>query len=303
MAKTIITTTANGSPVTEGNSAVITYHLSIPLSSATTVSASVTGVGATAGTDYGALYYHMGNDPLSTWKPVVGGVITLNSGFSDFQLKVDVVGPDSVVETWDTLTFVVAQTAQTIGIESSWYVASTVALLDQDAGLANATVTLASTSPHTATEAAETPPGTSNHAAYALYDVSLAGGLSVATSLKAAVYGEGATAGSDYGALYYRASTLATPAHATGGDWTTWTAVPTSGPTLGQIALGVGVRHFELSTSVPTDNVVETWESLTFTVGQTAASSHIENSWYVGSRVALLDAGSTLPNATITLAI
>ena len=123
MANSVISTNANGGTVIEGNAAVVTYHLSSPLGRSTTVGASVIGVGATAVTDYGDLYYHMGNNAASGWTKVVGGVITLGTGFDDFQLKVDVVHDNTVeLPLSESLFFVVSQTAGSLNIQNSWWV-------------------------------------------------------------------------------------------------------------------------------------------------------------------------------------
>ena len=299
MGKSTISTSAYGSPVTEGNAAVVTYHLSNPLGSSTTVGASVIGVGATAGTDYGALYYHMGtSSPI--WIPVApSGIINLSPSYSDFQLKVDVVD-DGKVENSESLFFVVSQTTGSLNIENSWWVQSQVALLDVGAGLPKATITLAA-SPSASEPAAAN--GGVNHNAYAVYDITLEGtattGLGAQTAVNASVVGVGATS-ADYSNLYYRTTTVAGATHSSadwvggaGADSSGWTAV-----TGESITLPIGTKHFELSSDVLFDTDVENSDSLFFVVSQTADSLNIQNSWYVQGQVDLTDPAAA-PSANL----
>ena len=137
------------------HNAYATYDISVnnsagALSAEAVVKASVSGIGATIA-DYTGLYYRTTTDANAThssttwvggttgaetgtgWTAVTDGLITLPVGTTHFELSTNVLY-DTNVELWESLTFVVAQTYQSAGIENSWYVASNVALADPAGG-------------------------------------------------------------------------------------------------------------------------------------------------------------------------
>ena len=115
---------------TEGTPAIATYHLSGVLGAATEISARVDGQGGASNADYGALYYRPGGvDSVAAWVAVTNNKVTLASGITDFELKVDVAN-DNLTEGWESAVFVVAQTSNSLAISNSWYVASVIDLAD-----------------------------------------------------------------------------------------------------------------------------------------------------------------------------
>ena len=249
--------------VTEGTAAIATYHLSSALGTSTDIHALVEGWGGASAADYGALYYRPGGtDSTAAWTAVTGDMVTLVSGITDFELKVDVVN-DALPEAYERVNFVVAQTANSVGITNSWYVASDIVLAD-----VNPFATITESTPLPAQTVTE---GT---AAIATYHLSSA--LGTSTDIHALVEGWGGASAADYGALYYRPG---------GTDSTAaWTAV-----TGDMVTLVSGITDFELKVDVVNDALPEAYERVNFVVAQTASSVGITGSWYVASDIELLD--------------
>ena len=85
-------------PLTTGSSyAVAYYSLSSALGSATTVNVTVNGTGGASAADYSGFQYQIGPD--GNWLTATNnGPITLNAGFTTFQLRV-LVSQDNIAET------------------------------------------------------------------------------------------------------------------------------------------------------------------------------------------------------------
>lgn len=125
-----ITAVSPTQSVREGSTAMATYHLSGALGSESVVGAKVAGYGA-IWSDYGDLFYHAGNaaNSDSGWVAVSGSNVTLASGITDFQLKVDVKA-DALTEYGEAFAFVINQTATNTAVKDSWYVSAMVNVLE-----------------------------------------------------------------------------------------------------------------------------------------------------------------------------
>ncbi len=261
----------------EGTSAIASYSLGSPLASSTTVRATVTGQPATAGEDYTAasFSYHMGvtvNDP---WTLVPSdGMIILNAGYSNFQLKVDTL-TDTLTEPSDALDFVVSQTAGSLGITDSWWVSSFVHLVDV------AGPNLATHSIYAVQDDTPVPEGNHAMATYLVDNGSV--GLGAASVVNVSVVGWPASA-DDYSALQFRTGTGIAPAY----DGAGWVAV-----TDGHIALPLGTTNFQLRVAVAVDTLTEPNEAIAFVVSQTSDSVGIIDSWWVPNVIQLADTAGT----------
>jgi hypothetical protein len=112
----------------------------------------------------------------------------------------------------------------------------------------------------------------------------LSSALTSSTTVKVSVNPQGGATTADYGPLFYHMGTLA------GG----WLSVPNDGV----ITINAGFTAFELKTNITNDTITEGYDSLAFTVAQTASSVGIADSWWVPSLVNLLDAVGTGAAAT-----
>lgn len=112
----------------------------------------------------------------------------------------------------------------------------------------------------------------------------LSSALTSSTTVKVSVNPQGGATTADYGPLFYHMGTLA------GG----WLSVPNDGV----ITINAGFTAFELKTNITNDTITEGYDSLAFTVAQTASSVGIADSWWVPSLVKLLDAQGTGAAAT-----
>ena len=119
------------------------------------------------------------------------------------------------------------------------------------------------------------------NAAMATYSLSAA--LGADTVVNASVVGNGADAGADYGALFYRTGSAA---YSDLG----WIAV-----TGNQVNLTVGLTNFQMKVDVKTDGITEYGESVSFVIEQLASSTALVNSWYVSSVIQLLDTAPAPP--------
>ncbi len=272
MVNATITAVTAEKTVQEPNDAIVTFHLSSALTSSTTVKASVTPQGGTTAADYGALYYHMGTG-VGGWALVpVGGAITLNAGYTDFQLKTSIT-PDTIPEAYDSLAFTVAQTTSSVGIADSWWVPSLVNIQD-----AVGTGTAATTRIITA---AGRTPGVENSATRAEATFSMGGsGPNFAdTPVRVSMYGIGGATAADYiGNFEYDLGL--------GAGW------QTVGPT-GLIDISRNVSTLKLGILARSDGNAETGEGISFNVAQTTSSFGLLDSWWVPNIVDLQDAQGT----------
>jgi hypothetical protein len=262
------------------NYAVAHYSLDQPLTSATTVNVSLSGTGGATTADYdiSTFQYRMGSGPWQTASN--NSPITINAGFTAFDLRV-LIKPDSYTETGEGVSFVVSQTAATVGITGSYWVPAQVDILDprgQGASAYERTITAGSTV--TGVE--------SGVNAKAIYNISGGGTADYAdTQVKVSITtGLGGSTTADYGNIYYNVGGL--DVQIANGDLIT---IPAS------------AASFYLSTVVTPDNFAESAEQLLFTVSQTASSVGLVNSWAVQNTVSLQDSptsGVNVHSRTIT---
>ena len=272
---------STNSPVAN-NYAVAHYFLDQALTSATTVNVSVSGTGGATTADYDitTFQYRMGSGP---WQNASNNSpITINAGFQTFDLQVK-IKPDSLAETGEGVSFVVSQTAATVGIINSWYVPAQVDIQDpvgQGASAYERTIT-----------AAGTETGVEGGAqAKAIYNIS-GGGVGALdysdTQVKISITpGLGGSTTADYGAISYNVG---------GSD------LPVAND--GLITIPATATNFYLSTVVTPDNFAESAEQLLFTVSQTTSSVGLVNSWAVQNTVSLQDSptsGVNVHSRTIT---
>jgi hypothetical protein len=273
MANATITAAVAEKTVQENNDAIVRFHLSSQLTSSTTVKASVTPQGGATAEDYGAtLWYHMGTG-VGGWQVVPNtGVITLNAGYSDFELKTSITD-DLFTEAFDSLAFTVAQTTSSVGIADSWWVPSLVNLQD-----AVGTGTAATTRIITATGRT---PGVENSAtrAEAVFSMGGSGSTYADTPVRVSMYGIGGATAADYiGNFEYSVN---------GGG--TWLPVPVGG----LIDIGRNVATLKLGILARSDGNAETGEGISFNVAQTTSSVGLLDSWWVPNIVDLQDAPGT----------
>jgi hypothetical protein len=214
--------------------------------------------------------YHMG-ELAGGWLSVPNdGVITINAGFSSFQLKVNVTN-DTFAEGYDSLAFTVAQTANSVGLEDSWWVPSLVNLLD---AVGTGTAAL----PRTITAGATTPGlEGSTTPATATYNITGGGGAGsgyASTQVRVSLYGLGGAVPGDYSTFSYRMGTS--------GSWL-------SATNNGLITIDSTATTFQLSALAVSDNNAETGEGISFNVAQTTSSIGLVDSWWVQSTVDLQD--------------
>ena len=281
MADSIISATAT-STAAEGGYAVANYSITGALGIATTVKVTVSGLGGATSLDYSGFQYSMG-DLIGDWQTATsGGLITLNAGFTNFQLRV-LVNNDTLSEAGEALAFSVAQTTSSVGLADSWWVPSTVNLVDpagQGASALLRAITASATPTTTAVEAIGTATNI-NHAAVATFDLS-GGGTTTAgsygsTVVHVGVNGQGGATSLDYSGFSYHMGSNTADA---------WITVPTTG----LITIGSADVNFQLSTNVLYDRLTEASESLLFAVAQTTNSNGLTDSWSVQSTVDLADA-------------
>ena len=278
MADSIISAIGTGtSSATEGGYAYASYSLSSALGIATTVRVTVSGLGGATGADYRAssFQYSMGN-LIGDWQTATsGGLITLNAGFTDFQLRV-LVETDTISEANEALAFSVAQTNASVGLADSWWVPFTANLADpagQGASAKLRTITAVSD----ATPVNEPISGgalNANHAAIATYNVPIPSGPGIAgdSEVRVSYYGLGGATGADYDGLAYNI----------GAGWVTIA-------NNGLMTIPANATTFQLSANVLQDTLSESNEAISFNVSQTTASIGLVDSWWVPNTVNLAD--------------
>ena len=269
MANATITATVAEQTVQENNDAVVRFHLSSALTSSTGVKVSVNPQGGATTADYGPLFYHMGILPGGWLSVPNDGVITINAGFTDFELKTNITN-DTITEGYDSLAFTVAQTASSVGIADSWWVPSLVNLLD-------AVGTGAAALPRTITAGTPTPAAEGSRAE-APFVLNHAGTGYADTQVRVSMYGLGGATAADYttGTLLYKVGT---------GGWS---------PVVGGLITVLGTDNsFSLGMEIKTDSLTESTEGIAFNVAQTTSSIGLVDSWWVQSTVDLQDAQGT----------
>ena len=269
MANATITATVAEQTVQENNDAIVRFHLSSALTSSTTVKVSVNPQGGATTADYGPLFYHMGILPGGWLTAPSDGVITINAGFTDFELKTNITN-DTITEGYDSLAFTVAQTASSVGIADSWWVPSLVNLLD-------AVGTGAAALPRTITAGTPTPAAEGSRAE-APFVLNHAGTGYADTQVRVSMYGLGGATAADYttGTLLYKVGT---------GGWS---------PVVGGLITVLGTDNsFSLGMEIKTDSLTESTEGIAFNVAQTTSSIGLVDSWWVQSTVDLQDAQGT----------
>lgn len=267
MANATITASATGT-AQESNDALVTFTLSSALTSSTTVKATLTPQGGTVAGDYSGFQYHMGTG-VGGWLTVpVDGMITLNAGFTSFQLKTSILY-DTITEGYDSLAFTVAQTASSVGLENSWWVPSLVSLTD--AVGTGTTALTRSISAGTTTNGVE-----GGAMAAATFAMSGSGSTYASTEVRVTMNGLGGATLADYnGGLQYNI----------GAGWAN---------VVGDlITVPATVASFQLGIAIATDSLTESTEGISFSAAQTAASVGLVNSWWVPSTVNILDAQGT----------
>ena len=263
---------------TEGGNAVATYHLSAALTSATTVKVSVNGQGGATQADYSGFSYHLGASSANSWFAVpASGLIIINAGAADFQLKVTVAA-DNIMEAGEALAFAVAQTTSSVGLTDSWWVPSIVQLQDAVAIGAKAIPRSITASTTTPADEPSSAAGNVNHAAVATYNLSGAGTDYASTEVHVNLYGLGGATTADYNDFAYRM-----------GASGAWISVPASG----LITVDSTAAAFQLSANVLYDTLSESNEALSFNVAQTTSSVGLTDSWWVPTIVGLQDAVGT----------
>ena len=274
MTDSVITATLSTFNATEGGFAESSFTLSSALTSATTVSVSLTGAGATAGNDYDNFEYKM--EGSSTWSSVLNNLITINAGFTKFHLRARIIA-DSLTETNESITFVVSQNAGSVGLKDSWWVQSTANLQDASsgAGAGGATPTpVVPLVPVTITTTTPTSTALEGDKAIATYKLSA---LGADAEINVSVTGQGAGA-DDFSKFFYRFGTDTS---------TSWSDVLS-----GKITLAKGTTEFQLATDITLDKLVESNESVVFVVSQSASTTALKDSWWVQSTANLQDASS-----------
>ncbi len=289
MANATITRNSTNTTAFESDNAGVTYayanySLDHALTSATDINVSVSGsTGATAADFVGTTFaYQMGPfNPAGLWTVTsTNGPITLNAGYDSFNLRVQ-VKEDTLAETGESLTFVVSQTAATVGIINSYWVPAQVDISDPVGKGASAyprTVLASNTTPGVE--------GTTEAQAFYTIDGNNSGNYAGAAVKLSVTTGLGGSSTADYTALYYDYG--GGPVAFTNNDVIT---IPSS------------VSSFSLSASLLSDGLAETGEQLLFTVSQTANSIGLVNSWAVQNIVDLKDpanAGVNVFTRTIT---
>ena len=278
MANATITATVAEQTVQENNDAIVTFHLSSALTSSTTVKVSVNPQGGATTDDYGTLYYHMGTGVGGWLLAPNDGVITINAGFNDFQLKTNITN-DTITEGYDSLAFTVAQTTSSVGIADSWWVPSLVNLQDAvGTGTAALHRSITAFSATTGVEGAVdwTASGTP---AIATYHISGAGGSGYsATDVRVSLYGVGGAVPTDFSGFMYRMGTS--------GPW-----LPATNN--GTIQIANTATAFQLASYAELDSNAETGEAISFNVAQTTSSVGLVDSWWVPNIVSLQDAPGT----------
>ena len=290
MTNATITALTPVSTVLESNDAIVTYQLSSALESFTTVKATVTPQGGATAADYGALYYHMGSTPTDLWLAVPTSgtgkdLITLNAGFTEFQLKV-FVNYDTTTEPYDAIAFTVARTTSSAGLDdNSWWVPSLVNLQD---ATGTGTAILPRTITADPTHLLNVTGVEGGVVARANFHVSYDGPNDTTTNYSAAVvnvsmYGVGGATPADYAngsVLMYH--------FGTGGD--AWSPVVN-----GSISIPNTETSFELSRAIkPNDGLSETGEGISFNVARTTNSVGLsDESWWVPNVVDIQDAAGT----------
>lgn len=278
--RTLTDTTARESTSATTSYAYAHYQLSQPLTSATQVNVSMSGSGGATAADFvsGTFQYRIGSGPWITTS--TNGPITLNAGHSTFDLRVE-LADDALAETGEGVTFVVSQTAATVGITDSYWVPAQVDILDPVGEGASAFArTILASSTVAGVE------GSTN--AKAIYSINgdNSGNYAAAEVKVSVTTGLGGSSTADYTTLYYNVGT---------GD--------TAFTNNGLITIPATVTSFSLSASIPSDGLAESGEQLLFTVSQTANSIGLVNSWSVQSIVDLndpADAGANVHTRTIT---
>jgi hypothetical protein len=274
MANATITAAVAEKTVQENNDAIVRFNLSSALTSSTTVKVSVNPQGGATTADYGtppgALFYHMGILPGGWLSVPNDGVITINAGFTAFELKTNITN-DTITEGYDSLAFTVAQTASSVGIADSWWVPSLVNLLDAvGTGAAATARTITAGATTTGVEGSATR-------AEATFAMGGSGGTYADTEVRVSMYGLGGATAADYtGAFQYD----------TGSGW-----LPVPGT--GLITVGQNVASFKLGILAKTDTIAETGEAISFNAAQTTSSVGLVNSWWVPNIVDLQDAQGT----------
>ena len=269
------------------NYAIAHYQLDQALTSATTVNVSLSGTGGATTADYdiSTFQYRMGSGPWQT--ATNNSPITINAGFTTFDLQVK-IKPDSFAETGEGVSFVVSQTAATVGITDSYWVPAQVDILDpQGQGASAYDRTITATGAITGTEGTGTVTP-----AIATYHISGGGpgALDYAnTQVQVSITpGLGGSTTADYELFAYRMGTS--------GAWL-------SATNNGLITIDSTATDFQLSAQVKADNLAESAEQLLFTVSQTTSSVGLVNSWGVQNIVDLQDppnSGINVQSRTIT---
>jgi hypothetical protein len=279
-----ITTTATGS-ATESTATVpsyaeATFNLSSALSAPTVVGLTVQTSGATTA-DYSNIEVAMGSS--SSWMPVTGGTFVINAGHTSFKVRAKITN-DTETELYESITFAVNQTTASVGLTDSWWVASTIKLVDaassgSGSGSGSTTVVPVTLSAPATQSVAE------GNAAIATYTIN--GTLGAAADVNVSVAGSGAVSGDDYSALYYRKGSHATNDWTSTGPGTSWTAVTT-----GKVSLVAGDTGFQLGVFLKTDSLTEYAEAVTFVASQDGIGNAIKDSWWVPSLVNITDTAS-----------
>jgi hypothetical protein len=276
MANATITAAVAEKTVQENNDAIVRFNLSSALTSSTTVKVSVNPQGGATTADYGtppgALFYHMGILPGGWLSVPNDGVITINAGFTEFELKTNITN-DTITEGYDSLAFTVAQTASSVGIADSWWVPSLVKMLDAQGTGAAAT-------PRSISAGAPVVPGVEGAAwAEAPFTLSGAGPDYAGTEVRVSMYGLGGATAADYttGILQVKLAGAASFS-------------PVSG---GVITIPGSIGSFSLGMAIQTDSLTEATEGIAFNVAQTTSSVGLVDSWWVQNTVDIKDAPGT----------
>ena len=298
MANATITRNSTNTTAFESDNAGVTYayanySLDHALTSATDINVSVSGsTGATAADFVGTTFaYQMGPfNPVGLWTVTsTNGPITLNAGYDSFNLRVQ-VKEDTLTETGESLTFVVSQTAATVGVINSYWVPAQVDISDPVGKGASAyprTVLASNTITGVEDATFGASNGTKAQANYTI-DGNNSGNYAGAAVKVSVTTGLGGSSTADYTALFYDYNLGGGPQAFTNNDVITIPASATS---------------FSLSASLLSDGLAETGEQLLFTVSQTASSVGLVNSWAVQNIVDLKDpanAGVNVFTRTIT---
>ena len=268
------------------------YSLDQALTSATQINVSMIGSGGATAADFGvnSFQYQIGtfNAPGPWTTTSNNGPITLNAGHTNFNLRV-LVASDNLAETGEGVTFVVSQTAASVGLINSYWVPAQVDIFDPIGKGASAlprTIMATGTVPG---EEDMTPGLSSGTAAQAIYSIDggAAAGYADAQVKLSVTTGLGGSSTADYTALYYSFNGGATSAFNNNA----------------LITIPATATSITLSASLLSDDLTESGEQLLFTVSQTANSIGLVNSWAVQNIVDLKDpanAGANVHTRTIT---